>query len=123
MSLIDTTDGVLMLGAYGWAYVKPIRKLYYNMTITLVSVLVALVIGGIEALSIIGDQLKLEGPFWDLIGNLSSNFGTIGYVIIGIFIVSWIGSTIIYNVKKYDDIEVIAVGPEERELNRDSTCR
>ena len=48
MSLVDTTDGVLMLGAYGWAYVKPIRKLYYNLNITLVSVIIAFVIGGIE---------------------------------------------------------------------------
>jgi high-affinity nickel-transport protein len=63
MCLVDTTDGILMLGAYGWAYVKPIRKLYYNMTITLVSVLVALVIGGIEALSIFADQLQLKGRF------------------------------------------------------------
>ncbi len=57
MSLVDTTDGVLMIGAYGWAFVKPIRKLYYNMTITLVSVIVALVIGGVEALGLIGDNL------------------------------------------------------------------
>ena len=64
MSLADTTDGILMLGAYGWAFVKPIRKLFYNMTITLVSVLVALVIGGLETLSIIQGQLGLSGPFW-----------------------------------------------------------
>lgn len=107
MSLIDTTDGILMLGAYGWAYVKPIRKLYYNMTITFVSVLIALVIGGIEALSVIGDQLNLQGPFWDFIGNVGDNFGTIGYIIIGIFVVSWIVSTFIYNLKRYDDIEVL----------------
>lgn len=62
MSLIDTLDGHLMLGAYGWAYLKPIRKIYYNMTITLVSVIVAVVIGGIEALGLIADQLKLQGP-------------------------------------------------------------
>jgi high-affinity nickel-transport protein len=106
MCLIDTTDGILMLGAYGWAYVKPIRKLYYNMTITLVSVLVALVIGGIEALSIVGDQFHLNGPLWDFVSNLGDNFGTIGYIIIGIFILSWLISTIVYNVKKYDEIEV-----------------
>ncbi|MEH2458455.1 HoxN/HupN/NixA family nickel/cobalt transporter [Nostoc sp.] len=106
MSLIDTTDGILMLGAYGWAYVKPIRKLYYNMTITFVSVLVAVIIGGIEALSIIGDQLEMKGSFWDFISNLSDNFGTIGYLIIGIFILSWLLSTIIYKVKKYDELEV-----------------
>ena len=61
MSLVDTTDGVMMLGAYDWAFVKPIRKLYYNMTITLVSVVVALLIGGIEALGLIADQFGLKG--------------------------------------------------------------
>ncbi|MEH1787290.1 HoxN/HupN/NixA family nickel/cobalt transporter [Nostoc sp.] len=106
MSLVDTTDGILMLGAYGWAYVKPIRKLYYNMTITFVSVLVAVIIGGIEALSIIGDQLQLKGWFWDFISELSDNFGTIGYLIIGIFVLSWLLSTFIYKVKKYDELEV-----------------
>ena len=59
MTLIDTTDGVLMLGAYGWAFMKPIRKLYYNMTITAVSVVVAVLIGGIETLGLIGDKLGL----------------------------------------------------------------
>ncbi|MEH2057041.1 MAG: HoxN/HupN/NixA family nickel/cobalt transporter [Nostoc sp.] len=106
MSLVDTTDGILMLGAYGWAYVKPIRKLYYNMTITFVSVLVAVIIGGIEALSIIGNQLELKGSFWDFISELSDNFGTIGYLIIGIFVLSWLLSTFIYKVKKYDELEV-----------------
>ena len=61
MSLIDTTDGILMLGAYDWAFVKPIRKLYYNLTITSVSVVVAVLIGGIEALGLLGDQLQLSG--------------------------------------------------------------
>ena len=59
MSLVDTTDGVLMLGAYGWAFMKPIRKLYYNMTITAVSVMVAVLIGGLETLDLIGDQFRL----------------------------------------------------------------
>jgi hypothetical protein len=59
-----TTDGVLMLGAYGWAFVKPIRKLYYNLTITVVSVVVAIVVGGLEVLNLIGDQLRLtDGAF------------------------------------------------------------
>ena len=60
MTLIDTTDSVLMVGAYGWAFVKPVRKLYYNMTITFVSVMVAVVIGGIEALGLIADKFGLE---------------------------------------------------------------
>ena len=104
MCLVDTTDGVLMLGAYGWAYIKPVRKLYYNMIITLISVLVAVLVGGIEVLGLISDQLKLKGAFWEFINSLGDNFGNIGFFIIGIFILSWIISTIIYQVKKYDDI-------------------
>jgi high-affinity nickel-transport protein len=121
MSLIDTTDGILMLGAYGWAFIKPIRKLYYNLTITLISVLVALFIGGIETLGVLVDQLGLKGAFWDLIDKLNSdeNFGLIGYTIIGIFILSWIISTIIYSVKKYDDVEVISVSVNNEETRRD----
>lgn len=106
MTIMDTTDSILMLGAYGWAFVKPIRKLYYNLNITLISVIVALVVGGIEALSILAQELHLSGPVWDQTGNLNNNFGTIGVVIVGLFIVSWAISTIIYKVKKYDDIEV-----------------
>jgi high-affinity nickel-transport protein len=106
MSLIDTTDGVLMLGAYNWAFVKPIRKLYYNLTITLVSVVVAFLIGGIEALGLIGDQLDLSGWFWHGIGSLNDNFSRLGFVIIGVFIAAWIGSIIIYRYKGLDRIEV-----------------
>ncbi|MEH2142346.1 HoxN/HupN/NixA family nickel/cobalt transporter [Nostoc sp.] len=118
MSLIDTTDGILMLGAYGWAYVKPIRKLYYNMTITLVSVLVAVIIGGIEALNIIGNHLQLKSPFWDFISQLSDNFGTIGYLIIAIFVLSWLLSTIIYKVNKYDELEVTSATTVKHRKNR-----
>ncbi|GAC1450761.1 MAG: HoxN/HupN/NixA family nickel/cobalt transporter [Ktedonobacterales bacterium] len=106
MSLADTTDGVMMLGAYGWAFVKPIRKLYYNLNITLISVVVALVVGTFETLNIIAGQLRLSGPFWDTIGNLNSNFTLVGATIIGIFILSWVVSTVIYRVKKYEDLEV-----------------
>jgi high-affinity nickel-transport protein len=108
MSLIDTTDSILMLGAYGWAFVKPIRKLYYNLTITFVSVVVALLVGGIEALGLIGDKLGLQSPFWDTIAALNDNFGLIGYVIIGIFIVSWVVSLLIYWWRGYDNIRVSA---------------
>jgi len=106
MALIDTTDSILMLAAYGWAFVKPIRKLYYNMTITFVSVLVALLIGGIEALGLIGDKLDLHGVVWDAIGSLNDNFGVIGFVIIGIFVMSWAISIVIYRVNRYDEIKV-----------------
>lgn len=106
MSLVDTLDGHLMLGAYGWAYMKPIRKIYYNMTITLVSVVVAVVIGSIEALGLIGDKLELKGGLWDFIGELNDNFGTLGYLIIGIFIVSWAVSALLYRLRRFDDLEV-----------------
>src|SRR6202012_1809913 len=78
MSLIDTTDNILMLGAYGWAFVKPIRKLYYNLTITTVSVVVALAVGGIEALGLLADQFHLRGTFWDGVAKLNANFGALG---------------------------------------------
>ena len=102
MSLVDTTDGILMLGAYGWAYVKPIRKLYYNLNITLVSVLIAFVVGGIEVLSIFADKFGLTGGIWDFVGNL--DFEVIGLAIIVIFVVSWSVSTLIYRWKGYDDL-------------------
>jgi high-affinity nickel-transport protein len=107
MSLVDTTDSVLMLGAYGWAFVKPIRKLYYNMTITFVSVLVALIVGGIEALGLIADRLSLEGAFWGMIGALNDNFGSLGYVIIAVFAISWFASVVVYRLKRYDEIEIV----------------
>jgi nickel/cobalt transporter (NiCoT) family protein len=99
MSLIDTTDGVVMLGAYGWAFAKPIRKLYYNLTVTFVSVAAALAIGGVEALGLIGDKLGLEGTFRDAIDTLSDNFGTLGYAIVALFIVSWLTSFVIYRAR------------------------
>ena len=105
MTLVDTTDGILMTGAYGWAFVKPVRKLYYNLTITFVSVLVAFLIGGIETIGLLKDQLKLTGGVWDLVGGLNDNFGTLGFVIIGIFVVCWIGSLVIYRIKGFDRLE------------------
>lgn len=106
MALVDSTDSILMLGAYGWAFLKPIRKLYYNLTITLISVLVAVFIGGIEVLGLVSDQWKLQGTTWDFIGLLNDNFGTIGFVIIGVFVLSWLVSILIYRFNRYDEIEV-----------------
>jgi high-affinity nickel-transport protein len=108
MSLVDSTDGIMMLGAYGWAYVKPIRKLYYNLNITLVSVLIAFLIGGIEVLSIVGERFGLTGGIWDFVGGL--DFGIIGFGIVAIFVLSWSISTIIYRRRGYDDLPV--AGPE-----------
>jgi nickel/cobalt transporter (NiCoT) family protein len=113
MTLVDTTDGIVMVGAYGWAFAKPVRKLYYNLTITFVSVLVALLIGGIETIGLLKDQLKLTGGLWDLVGSLNDNFGTLGFVIIGIFIFCWIGSVVIYRIKGFDRLESpVTAAPE-----------
>jgi len=106
MSLVDTTDGVLMLGAYNWAFVKPMRKLYYNLVITAVSVVVAVLIGGIEGLGLIGNQLGLEGWFWGGVGTLNDNFNGLGFVIIGVFILAWIASLLIYRYSRLDDLDV-----------------
>ena len=89
MTLVDTTDSVLMVGAYGWAFLNPIRKIWYNLTITAISVVVALLIGGIEALGLIADKLGLEGAFWDTIGDLNGGLANFGYLVVGIFIASW----------------------------------
>lgn len=116
MSLVDTTDGVMMLGAYKWAFVKPMRKLYYNMTITLVSILVAVLIGGVEALGLFRDQFDLQGGFWRVIGTLNDNFNSLGFAIIGLFIVAWILSFTIYKLQRLDEADVdVAYGekPED----------
>jgi high-affinity nickel-transport protein len=105
MSLIDTTDGVLMLGAYDWAFVKPIRKLYYNLIITAVSVAVAVLIGGIEGLGLIGDVFGLSGGFWDGVGTLNDNFNGLGFAIIGVFVVAWVGSVLVYRYARFDELE------------------
>ncbi len=107
MTLLDATDSILMLGAYGWAFSKPIRKLYYNLTITGLSVLVAIVVGGLEALNLIGDQFGLSdgGGFWGAVGAINDNFGLLGYLIVGLFVVGWVLSFLIYRAKRYDEIE------------------
>jgi len=102
MTLVDTTDSVLMVGAYGWAFLNPIRKIWYNLTITAISVVVALVIGGVEALGLIAGKLGLEGAFWDFIGALNSGLANFGYLVVGIFIASWAISYLIYRWQGLD---------------------
>jgi len=102
MTLVDTTDSVLMVGAYGWAFLNPIRKIWYNLTITAISVLVASLIGGIEALGLIGGKLGLEGSFWDTVGKLNGGLANFGYLVIGIFIASWAVSYLIYRWQGFD---------------------
>jgi high-affinity nickel-transport protein len=87
MSLLDTVDGSFMNFAYGWAFSKPVRKVYYNLTITGLSVAVALIIGTVELLGLLSEKLGLHGAFWDWIGGLDLN--TVGFVIVGLFFATW----------------------------------
>jgi nickel/cobalt transporter (NiCoT) family protein len=105
MSLVDTTDSVFMLKAYGWAFERPVRKLYYNMTMTFVSVLVALIVGGLETLNLIADKLGLDGGFWNLVAHVSDNFAMLGYVIIGVFLATWAVSVLTYRWMGFDRLE------------------
>lgn len=102
MSLMDTTDSLLMTGAYGWAFVTPIRKLWYNLTITAASVGIALFVGSVEALDLIGRKLGLEGMLWRIVGTLNDNLAQFGFVIVGIFITTWIVSMAVYRLKNYE---------------------
>jgi high-affinity nickel-transport protein len=99
MTLVDTTDSVLMVGAYGWAFLNPIRKIWYNLTITAISVVVALLIGGIEALGLIASKLELEGTFWGAVTGLNESLANFGYLVVGVFLISWALSFAIYRWK------------------------
>ncbi|MGI0155677.1 MAG: HoxN/HupN/NixA family nickel/cobalt transporter, partial [Thermoplasmata archaeon] len=102
MVLSDTTDGVSMRYAYGWAFLRPIRKVYYNLTLTVISVLVAFAIGGIELLQVLAGELGWQGPFWSWLGALS--FETLGFGIAGMFIACWLIAMAIYRYKGYERI-------------------
>jgi len=87
MSLLDTIDGSFMNFAYGWAFANPVRKVYYNLTITGLSVAVALIVGTVELLSLLAQQLNLTGRFWTWVAGL--NLNTVGFVIVGLFVATW----------------------------------
>lgn len=88
MTLLDTIDGIFMSAAYGWALAKPVRKLYYNFSITLISVVVALAIGSIEVLSVLADRFTLHGPVWDAVANV--DLDRVGYLMVGLFGATWV---------------------------------
>jgi len=92
---------VFMSKAYGWAFVTPIRKIYYNITTTGLSIFVAFVIGTIEVIGLLSDKLGLTGQPWDFIGGIDIN--TAGRIIVGIFILVWIGAVAYYKLGKIDE--------------------
>ncbi|AZD86932.1 HoxN/HupN/NixA family nickel/cobalt transporter [Pseudomonas chlororaphis subsp. aureofaciens] len=105
MALVDSVDNFVMIGAYGWALSKPVRKLYYNITITAASVVVALFIGGVEALGLIAEKLELKDGVWGTINKISESFGALGYWIIGLFVLCWLISVVNYYVRGYDQLD------------------
>ncbi|MCI4340646.1 MAG: HoxN/HupN/NixA family nickel/cobalt transporter [Thermoplasmata archaeon] len=109
MVLVDTTDGITMRFAYGWAFLKPIRKIYYNLTVTIISILVAFVIGGIEILAVVASELGLSGGIWGTLGNL--NFEDMGFAVVGLFVVTWAVAAGYYRYKGYDKITFEASTP------------
>jgi high-affinity nickel-transport protein len=107
MSLVDTTDGVIMLGAYEWAFVKPIRKLYYNLSITFTSVVVTLLIGGRKTFDIVNEILRFTDSLWEVIGLPNDSANTLGLVIIGVFAAVWTVAHVIYPFKRLDESEIV----------------
>lgn len=107
MVLVDTSDGVAMNFAYGWAFLKPIRKIYYNLTVTIISVAVALMIGSVELLQVLSGELSLTGGFWTWLNGL--DFETLGFGIIALFVFCWIISLAVYRYKNFEGNYVSAV--------------
>jgi high-affinity nickel-transport protein len=103
MTLVDTTDGVAMLGAYGWAFLKPMRKLYYNITITSISIVVALVIGGAETLQVIQQEFGATGGLWDAVRTYPPD--NLGFCVIAILLASWLVSVAVYKFKGIDELD------------------
>ncbi len=101
MSLLDTVDGSFMNFAYGWAFSKPVRKVYYNLTITALSVAVAVIIGTIELLGLIAEKLSLHGAFWDWISGLDLNI--VGFVIVGMFFATWAIALAVWKIGRIEE--------------------
>jgi high-affinity nickel-transport protein len=112
MCLLDTIDGSFMNFAYGWAFSNPVRKIYYNMTITGLSVVVALLIGSIELLGLFAGQLGWRGAFWDWLGGLDLN--TVGFVVVGIFVITWAGALFVWRYGRIEEKWTPAIAAVER---------
>ena len=101
MSLMDTADGAFMSHAYGWAFSNPVRKVYYNITVTSLSVAVALVIGMIEIMQVTAHQLSLDGGFWSVLAEL--DFSRLGYVVVAMFVATWALSVVLWKTRRIEE--------------------
>jgi high-affinity nickel-transport protein len=111
MSLLDTIDGSFMNFAYGWAFSKPVRKVYYNITITGLSAGIALLIGTVELLQVLSGQLGWTGGFWDWANGLDLN--TLGFVIVGLFVATWVAAILYWRYGKVEEKWSVNVQPAE----------
>jgi nickel/cobalt transporter (NiCoT) family protein len=112
MSLLDTIDGAFMNFAYGWAFAKPVRKLFYNITITWLSVVVALVIGTIELMSVLAAKLNLTGQPWDVVSGLDLNY--VGYAIVALFVLTWVVALTVWRVGRIEERWTAGMAQEPR---------
>jgi len=117
MALMDTTDSILMVRAYSWAFRNPIRKLYYNLTITTVSAIVALTVAGIEVMAMLTERLQLKGELWSQVQSLSDHWELIGVFVVSLFIASWLFSMLVYRLKRYDYIDATVLPVRDSNKN------
>jgi high-affinity nickel-transport protein len=100
MSLMDTLDGAFMSHAYGWAFSSPVRKVYYNISVTSLSIAVAWMVGAIELLQVLAAKLALHGPFWRLLASI--DLGRLGYLVVGLFVATWLCSLTLWKTRRFE---------------------
>ena len=97
---MDTADGAFMSHAYGWAFSNPVRRIYYNITVTSLSVSVALLIGTVELLQVFAQQLAWDGGFFSFLARL--DFGAVGYGVVGLFVLTWVVSVVVWKAGRIE---------------------
>jgi high-affinity nickel-transport protein len=100
MSLMDTADGAFMTHAYGWAFATPVRKVYYNISVTSLSVAIAWMVGGVELLQVLAAKLSLHGTFWRLLESL--DLGRLGYLVVALFVLTWLLSITLWKTRRFE---------------------
>jgi nickel/cobalt transporter (NiCoT) family protein len=112
MSLMDTADGAFMTHAYGWAFSSPVRKVYYNISVTSLSVAVAWFVGAIELLQVLAAKLSLHGGVWQVLESL--DLGRLGYVVVGLFVATWLCSITLWKTRRVEERWSALLGGAER---------
>ncbi|MBI5321897.1 HoxN/HupN/NixA family nickel/cobalt transporter [Bradyrhizobium sp.] len=114
MALVDTADSAMMVSAYRWAFVDPLRKLWYNLTITAASVVVAVFIGGVEAFALLGKRFGLDGGLWEAVAGLNDSLANFGFAVIGLFALVWVASIALYRLSFADRRTPVRVEARDR---------